>query len=998
MNASRVLILCFAAVLILAGAVMSESALADSFMWGGPYISAGSQNWATSIKSQFGGTCWAFGTCGTFESKYMLTRNDTSYQPDLSEEEMCWAGLGNTGGGMEGPALNYLTTHGIVLASAVPYDPNNPNTPSPTDPWPLTSVFPSPDSPSNHYFMGNSCTQYFSGDNNNASIKAALKQYGPLDIALLSTEDLYGNFATLQANYVADNSSTIDHCVELVGYCDCPTSGAGSLSCGGYWVIKNSWGTGEGVDGYDLVPYGDIEAKARAHEENGSVWYTGAMKSVTWTGTGLSGPIWTTAPQAGYRNFSDGLAWVNEETAATFDNTSPGSSHTISIVNQVIAHQLTFTSGASPTYVFNNGSNGGLTVTAGGIQANSNVTINVPITVGAPETWTVASGVTLNATGALHTIISNLTIAGAGNTIIGGPVDGGGIINTVGTAAPGNLIMSGSGVLTLAGASNYPGTITVNSGSLSLSPTAGLTATYTGAISGAGAMQVSNQGTVVLTASNTGLAGAVSVNSGQLTLNNLNAAGTKTVTITGGQLNYNVGGTPTRAFTMSGGVLNQLSGSGTYSGAVTCSGAVEIRNTGGSMTFSNATPISGNMGGGALTINELNNRTITVSGNINVSNNSGVTFSNGTTVLGGAANSWAGNATITNGIVKTNAANNLPSTTSVTLNGGTLNMNGNSQSIAAVTSLVPATDQVTSASACTLTVAPTADTEYAGQINGSVNLVKNGSSAFILSGNNGMTPTVPTVINGGTLQVGNNNNTGTLPGNVTVNAGVLAFNRSDSVSFGGNISGAGGVTKNNANYVILNGTTSYQGPTTVTGGTLELGVNAQSPVLTLGGTNLQMGSIVFDYASPSSDPYTTIQGLLTASYDGGKWDIGQFRDSQAVALGMTLGCLDDTTAQQVTVMATYPGDFNLDGVVDAKDEAIWAANVFTGTTWAQGNAKYAGVTNGLDADLMSASEGQPALGGIVPAGNVTGIPEPATLALLVVALVSLLVYNWKKHN
>ena len=43
---------------------------------------------------------------------------------------------------------------------------------------------------------------------------------------------------------------------------------------------------------------------------------------------------------------------------------------------------------------------------------------------------------TLNVTGALHTIISDLTIAGTGSTIIGGPIDGGGVINTAGGARP----------------------------------------------------------------------------------------------------------------------------------------------------------------------------------------------------------------------------------------------------------------------------------------------------------------------------------------------------------------------------------------------------------------------------------------------------------------------------------------------------------------------------------------------------------------------------------
>ena len=112
-----------------------------------------------------------------------------------------------------------------------------------------------------------------------------------------------------------------------------------------------------------------------------------------------------------------------------------------------------------------------LTVTAGGIQANQSATINVPVTIGAPQTWTTALGMTLNVSGAVHTIISDLTI-NHGATIIGGPIDGGGVINAVGGNAPGNLIKNGAGTLTLSGASNYPGTIALNAGLLSLAPVA----------------------------------------------------------------------------------------------------------------------------------------------------------------------------------------------------------------------------------------------------------------------------------------------------------------------------------------------------------------------------------------------------------------------------------------------------------------------------------------------------------------------------------------------
>ena len=58
-------------------------------------------------------------------------------------------------------------------------------------------------------------------------------------------------------------------------------------------------------------------------------------------------------------------------------------------------------------------------------------------------------------------------------------------------------------------------------------------------------------------------------------------------------------------------------------------------------------------------------------------------------------------------------------------------------------------------------------------------------------------------------------------------------------------------------------------------------------------------------------------------------------------------------------MATYPGDFNLDGVVDNLDRNIWFANAFTGSTWQQGDANHDGVVDGLDRDLWFSHVGLP---------------------------------------
>ena len=169
--------------------------------------------------------------------------------------------------------------------------------------------------------------------------------------------------------------------------------------------------------------------------------------------------------------------WANSQEAAAIFNASPNNQITIS--GTVVAYGLTFNSGATG-YTFSGGS---LTLTSGGITANESVTIISPVTIGAPQTWTVASGKTLTVGGPVHTGIGTLTIAGAGNTYIGGDIDGG-IIDSPGVT-PGGLVMSGSGTLTLAGANcvipisigsgttnllstNVTGPITITGGSLNI--------------------------------------------------------------------------------------------------------------------------------------------------------------------------------------------------------------------------------------------------------------------------------------------------------------------------------------------------------------------------------------------------------------------------------------------------------------------------------------------------------------------------------------------------
>ena len=77
---------------------------------------------------------------------------------------------------------------------------------------------------------------------------------------------------------------------------------------------------------------------------------------------------------------------------------------------------------------------------------------------------------------------------------------------------------------------------------------------------------------------------------------------------------------------------------------------------------------------------------------------------------------------------------------------------------------------------------------FGGVISGSGALQQNGTGTSILTAAN--TYTGGTTISAGTLRIGNGGTTGSIVGNVVDN-GTLAFNRSDTVSFGGVISGTG---------------------------------------------------------------------------------------------------------------------------------------------------------------------------------------------------------------
>jgi fibronectin-binding autotransporter adhesin len=109
---------------------------------------------------------------------------------------------------------------------------------------------------------------------------------------------------------------------------------------------------------------------------------------------------------------------------------------------------------------------------------------------------------------------------------------------------------------------------------------------------------------------------------------------------------------------------------------------------------------------------------------------------------------------------------------------------------------------------------------FAGAISGNGATRQIGVGTLILTGAN--TYAGGTFISGGTLQLGNGGTTGSIIGDVT-NNGTLAFNRADSITFGGVVSGSGAVNQAGSGTTILTGANTYTGGTFISGGTLQLG-------------------------------------------------------------------------------------------------------------------------------------------------------------------------------
>ena len=197
------------------------------------------RNWLTSVKYQGScGSCWAFATLGVMEAVINIERNNPDIDMNLSEQHLvsdCCEYCGDCSGGWPADALIYIRDSGVPEEACFPYLESN------------SSCDPCSDWQDGAWSTENA---YWIGSNTTAAYKWGLETFGPMIVLLNADDDLFYYTGGIYEPVLSNGwGAAPNHAVVLVGYND----------TGQYWIIKNSWDTDWGEDGYGKVAYGNLE-------------------------------------------------------------------------------------------------------------------------------------------------------------------------------------------------------------------------------------------------------------------------------------------------------------------------------------------------------------------------------------------------------------------------------------------------------------------------------------------------------------------------------------------------------------------------------------------------------------------------------------------------------------------------------------------------------------------------------------------------------------------
>ena len=233
----------------------------------------------TPVKYQgYNGTCWAFSTVGSLESAMLVQLGPSGIQsrypfiansnsPDLSEQFVAYndADWDISCGGDEPQSISYQETNkddggnqffsfydlvrrGVPLESDFPYKETS-------QPW---IVWDAQTGTWSHHLIKpyftiviESASQFSDYTTYINTVKSAIEEYGALSVSITVYSDFFEN----SGFYPGPSSTAIFkgyHAILLVGWDDDWTYNGQDY--GPVWILKNSWGTGWGDQGYWRQP------------------------------------------------------------------------------------------------------------------------------------------------------------------------------------------------------------------------------------------------------------------------------------------------------------------------------------------------------------------------------------------------------------------------------------------------------------------------------------------------------------------------------------------------------------------------------------------------------------------------------------------------------------------------------------------------------------------------------------------------------------------------
>jgi C1A family cysteine protease len=181
------------------------------------------------------GSCWAFSITAVVEALYWIRNGGADNRwYDLAEQTLvssCEKGGSCQGGYFS--AFSYVRDNGLPHESSDPYTARNSSCKSDLETVQKVVEW-----------------KYVGGEDSRPTteqLKAAIYHYGPISV------DVNGGFGSYSSGvYTGCGSTGTNHMVTIEGWTDDPEY---EKNGGGYWHMRNSWGTGWGENGYMRIVY-----------------------------------------------------------------------------------------------------------------------------------------------------------------------------------------------------------------------------------------------------------------------------------------------------------------------------------------------------------------------------------------------------------------------------------------------------------------------------------------------------------------------------------------------------------------------------------------------------------------------------------------------------------------------------------------------------------------------------------------------------------------------